>query len=348
MDKLFLQQLLDTPSPSGFEQENAKLWRNHLKNYANISKDVHGNSYAILNPQAKFRFMLAGHIDEIGLMITYIDNDGFLSVAAIGGIDPVLLVGQRVNILTKKGSVFGVIGRKPIHLLDAKEKTAGVTIADIWIDIGAQNKKAAEKLVSVGDPLVIDAYYQQLNKERFVARGCDDRAGAFVVAEIIKKLSKCKLNICVIGVATVQEEVGLRGAITSTYKMQPQAGIAIDLNFATDFPNSNPKKTGDIKLGAGPMLHRGANINPVMGKGLFCLAKKLKIPYQISAEPQETGTDASAMQLSHGGIAANLISLPNRYMHTPVEMLAYSDLENTIKLIAEYLKTLPKNKDFRP
>jgi len=348
MDKTFLQQLLDTPSPSGFEQENAKLWRNHLKNYADISKDVHGNSYAILNPQAKFRFMLAGHIDEIGLMITHIDNEGYLSVAAIGGIDATLLVGQRVRILSRKGSVFGVVGRKAIHLMSPKERTAGVNMEDIWIDIGAKDKKSAEKRVSIGDPLVVDAYYQKLNNEKFVARGCDDRAGAFVVAEIIKKLSKCHLNICVIGVATVQEEVGLRGAITSTYRMQPQAGIAVDVNFATDHPSVNPKKTGYIKLGDGPILHRGANINPVMEKGLFRLAKKLKIPHQISAEPKSTGTDACAMQLSHGGIAANLVSLPNRYMHSPVEMLAYSDLENAIELIAEYLKILPKNKDFRP
>jgi putative aminopeptidase FrvX len=345
----FLQDILNAPSPSGFEQPAAKIFRDRVKDCADeIIRDVHGNSIAVLNPDAKFKFMLAGHIDEIGLMITHIDDKGFLYVAQIGGMDPSLLVGQRVRIFNQKGNVLGVIGRKAIHLMDPEERNKTVKMDNIWVDIGAAHKKEAQKLVAIGDPMVIDVNYQRLLGDNFAARGCDDKAGAFVVAEVIRALSRRKLNICVVGVATVQEEVGLRGAITSSYRVKPDAGIAIDVGWATDHPESDPKKTGETILGKGPVLHRGPNINPVLEQDLFKAAKSLKIPYQVTAQPRGTGTDANAIQLNRGGVAAALLSLPNRYMHTPVEMLSIKDLDNSIKLLTGYLAKLPAKKDFRP
>ncbi len=345
----FLKALLEAPSPSGYEQPAAKLWRDYVKGSVDeLIPDVHGNSVAVLNPKAKFKFMLAGHIDEIGLMITHIDDKGYIYTAQIGGMDSGLLTGQRVKIMTKKGEVFGVIGRKAIHQMKPDERKKNVEMENIWVDIGADSKKVAEKRVSVGDPIVIDVECRKLDSDKIVSRATDDKAGAFVVAEVMRALSKRKLNVCVMGVATVQEEIGLRGAITSCYNVNPDAGFAIDVTFSSDHPETDPKKLGDVKLGKGPVLHRGPNINPVMEDALFKIAKQKKIPYQLTAEPGGTGTDANAMQLSRGGAATALISIPNRYMHTPVEVISTKDLDNTVKLIVEYIAVHPAKRDYRP
>jgi len=345
----FLTELLEAPSPSGFEQPAAKLWRDYVKSSVDqVYGDVHGNSFAVLNPKAPFKFMLAGHVDEIGLMITHIDDKGYIYTAQIGGMDPALLIGQRVKIVTEKGPVFGIIGRKAIHQMTGDERKKNVEMDNIWVDIGADSKKDAEKRVAIGDPMVVDVACRPLNGDKLVSRATDDKAGAYVVAEVMKTLSKRKLNICVIGVATVQEEVGLRGAITSSYSVKPDAGIAVDVTFASDHPDTNAKKTGEVKLGEGPVLHRGPNINPIMEKELFKIARQNKIAYQVTAEPRSTGTDANAIQLSRGGAAAGLISIPNRYMHTPVEVISTKDLDNCVKLIVEYLAAHPGKRDYRP
>lgn len=345
----FLKELLEAPSPSGFEQPAAKVWRDYVKGSVDeLIPDVHGNSIAVLNPKANFKFMLAGHVDEIGLMITHIDDKGFLYTAQIGGMDPALLIGQRVKIMTANGPILGVIGRKAIHQMTPEERKKNVEMDNIWVDIGADDKKAAEKRVAIGDPMVVDVDCRQLDDDKLVSRATDDKAGAYVVAECMKALSKRKLNVCVVGVATVQEEVGLRGAITSSYSVKPDAGFAIDVTFGSDHPDTNVKKTGEVKLGSGPVLHRGPNINPIMEKELFKIAKAKKIAYQVTAEPRGTGTDANAMQLSRGGAATGLISIPNRYMHTPVEVISKADLDNTVKLIVEYIAAHPAKRDYRP
>ena len=345
----FLTELLAAPSPSGYEQPAAKVWRDYVKPHVDeLIPDVHGNSIAVLNSKAKFKFMLAGHIDEIGLMITHIDDKGFIYTAQIGGMDTGLLTGQRVRIITQKGEVFGVIGRKAIHQMTPEERKKNVEMDNIWIDIGADNKKAAEKRVAIGDPIVVDVLCRKLNGDKIVSRATDDKAGAYVVAEAMRQLARRKLNVCVMGVATVQEEIGLRGAITSSYNVNPDAGFAVDVTFSSDHPDTNPKKTGEVKLGKGPVLHRGPNINPVMEKELFKVAKSKKIAYQVTAEPRGTGTDANAMQLSRGGAATALISVPNRYMHTPVEVISTKDLDNTVKLIVEYIAAHPAKRDYRP
>ncbi|MBM4102556.1 MAG: M42 family metallopeptidase [Planctomycetes bacterium] len=344
----FLKALLEAPSPSGYEQPAAKLWRDYVKKDVDeLIADVHGNTIAVLNPKAQFKFMLAGHIDEIGLMITHIDDKGYIYTAQIGGMDPALLVGQRVSIITDKGLVLGVIGRKAIHQMQADERKKGVEMDNIWIDIGAANKKEAQKRVQIGDPIIIDVQCRILHDDKMVSRATDDKAGAFVVAETMKALAKKKLNICVIGVATVQEEVGLRGAITSAYHVHPAAGIAVDVTFASDHPDTDPKKTGEVKLGKGPVLHRGPNINPIMERELLKIAKAKKIPHQLTAEPRPTGTDANAIQICRGGAAAGLISIPNRYMHTPVEVISLKDMDNCVKLLTEFLAAHPDKRDYR-
>ena len=345
----FLKELLEAPSPSGFEQPAAKIFRNRVRSHVDqLIPDVHGNTMAILNPDAPFKFMLAGHIDEIGLMITHIEDNGYIYTAQIGGMDPALLIGQRVKILTEKGPVLGVIGRKAIHQMTPDERNKAVKMDNIWVDIGADSKKTALKRVAIGDPMVIDVTYRRVTDDLIVSRAMDDKAGAFIVAEVMRALSKRKLKVCVVGVATVQEEIGLRGAITSTFNVNPDAGIAIDVNFASDHPDTDKKKLGDLQLGKGPNLHRGANINPVMEKALVRTAKKHKIPYQITATPGATGTDANAMQISRGGAAVSLISIPNRYMHTPVEMISLSDLKNMIKLITAYVAEHPAKRNYIP
>jgi putative aminopeptidase FrvX len=344
----FLKELLEAPSPSGFERPAAKVWTRYLKDHVDqLYGDVHGNTFAVLNPEAPFKFMLAGHVDEIGLMITHIDEKGYLYTAQIGGMDPALLIGQRVKILAEKGPVFGVVGRKAIHQMTPEERKKNVEMDNIWIDIGAKDRKDALKRVEIGDPMIIDVEYRRLNGDKVVSRATDDKAGAYVVAETMKELSKRKLAICVVGVATVQEEVGLRGAITSSYSVHPDAGIAVDVGFSSDHPDTNPKKTGEVKLGEGPILHRGPNINAIMEKDLFKIAKAKKIPYQVTAEPRGTGTDANAMQLSRGGAATALISIPNRYMHTPVEVISLTDMDNAVKLLTEFLSAHPAKKDYR-
>jgi endoglucanase len=345
----FLKALLETPSPSGYEQPAAKLWRRYVEDSVDeLVADVHGNSIAILNPKAEFKFMLTGHIDEIGLTLMHIDDKGYIYTAQIGGVDPALLVGQRVSIVTNKGSVLGVIGRKAIHQMQPDERKKGVEMDNIWIDIGAGNKKEAQKRVQIGDPVVIDVECRTLYGDKIVSRATDDKAGAFVVAEVMKALTKRKLNICVIGVATVQEEVGLRGAITSAYRVHPQAGIAVDVTFASDHPDTDPKKTGEVKLGKGPVLHRGPNINPVMERELFNIAKARKIPCQLTAEPRPSGTDANAIQLCRGGAATGIVSIPNRYMHTPVEVISIKDVDYCVKLLTEFLAAHPVKRDYRP
>jgi len=345
----FLKALLEAPSPSGFEQPAAGLFRERISGCVDdMVTDVHGNTMGILNPKANFKFMLAGHIDEIGLMITHIDDQGYVHTAQIGGMDPALLVGQRVKIMGNKGPVFGVIGRKAIHQMKPEERKKNVDMENIWVDIGVDTRKAAEKHVSIGDPMVVDVECRRLGKDKIVSRAMDDKAGAFVVAEVLRALSKKKLKVSVVGVATVQEEIGVRGAITSAYTVNPDAGIAIDVGFASDHPETDPKKLGEVKLGKGPNLHRGPNMNQILEADLEKTAKRLDIPFQVSAIPRGTGTDANAMQLSRGGAATALLSLPNRYMHTPVEVLSVKDIDYSIKLLVEFLSKHPAQKDYRP
>lgn len=346
---LFLKTLMQQPSPSGFEVPAQKVIRQRMKSFADrVMTDVHGNVTGVLNEKAAMKIMLAGHVDEIGLMITHVDSNGYLYFAAIGGFDPAVLVSQRVCILASKGMVRGVVGRKPIHMMDQAERGKEIKLDDLWIDIGAKDRKDALKAVGVGDPVVIVPDFIELRNGLVSSRAFDDRVGAWVVTEVLRALSGKKIKVAVYAVSTVQEEVGLRGAITSSYTVKPDAGIAVDVGFASDFPAGEPKKTGEIALGKGPILHAGANINPVLGKMLCDTARKKGIKYQMQAEPRATGTDANAMQLARGGSAAALVSIPNRYMHTSVEVVALGDLEAAVALIAGTISAMSGRENFIP
>jgi endoglucanase len=281
-------------------------------------------------------------------MITHIDGNGYLYFAAIGGFDPAVLISQRVCVLASKGVVRGVVGRKPIHLMDQAERGKEVKVEDLWIDIGAKDKKDALKAVGIGDPVVIVPDFIELRNGLVSSRAFDDRVGAWVVTEVLRALAGRRIKVAVYAVSTVQEEIGIRGAITSAYSVKPDAGIAVDVGFASDFPAGEPKRTGEVALGKGPILHAGANINPVLGKMLCNTARKKGIKYQMQAEPRATGTDANAIQLARGGSAAALVSVPNRYMHTSVEVVALADLEATVALIAETIASMSGRENFIP
>ena len=346
----FLEELLMTCGPSGFEFEQAKVYRDYLRPFADdIRTDVLGNTIARLNPDAKFQFMLSGHYDEIGFQVVSIMPQGLVSFRPVGGIDPLTLPGTGVEILTEKGHIPGVIGRKPIHLQTPDERKAVPKIEDLWIDIGAEDQKAAAKLVQVGDPVAFSRNFEMLSKTCVHSKSLDDKIGAFVIAEAFRQLAKRKIKVGVACVGTVQEELGLRGAITGAFGVNPDAAIAVDVGFATDVPGIKPELLGDIKLGGGAELQRNADNNPPLLNRILKAAAKHKIPYQMTTGHRATGgTDTAAIQMTRGGVATALISIPNRYMHTPAEICDLRDVESAVDLIVETIASLTGKETFIP
>jgi tetrahedral aminopeptidase len=347
----FLKKLMSAISPSGYELDAARLFRNEAESFAaEVRTDVHGNTDVVINPGGSPRVMLAGHYDEIGFIVTLIDSKGYLWVAPIGGWDAQIPQGQRVSIRTAKGVVPGVIGKMPIHVQKVEDRTRVTPLTDLWVDIGAKNKKEAEKMVSVGDPMVIDQGVCELPNGRLAGRAFDDRAGAFVVLETARLLATLAPKAEIHAVGTVQEEIGSRGAITSSFGIAPDVGIAVDVTFATDHPmmESAEKREGKVELGGGPVLSRGANVNPVLYEHLLQTAKKQKIPVQIVADGRATPTDADPMQISRAGVAAALVSIPLRYMHTPGEIISVDDLDRTVQLIAHAVAAMKPGQRWIP
>lgn len=349
----FLKKLLETPSPSGFEQEIQRVVRRRVSSYADsVEVDVHGNLIAVANPKGKVKVMLAGHCDQIGFMVSHIDDQGFIWFHAIGGIDATVLPGTRVTLQGRDGKIDGVIGYKAAHLVPAHDRGKPTEVGKLWIDIGAKDGKEAKAQLSVGDPITYHLGIVQLGKNIIASPGCDDKVGVFVVMEALrlfkKEARKQRSNVALYAVSTVQEEIGLRGARTSAFGVDPLVGIAIDVTHASDAPGHDPKQIGTVKLGEGPTIARGPNINPVIEKLLLETAKKKKIPHQPLAAPGATGTDANAIQVSRAGVAAALVSVPNRYMHTQVEVVDLRDLENTAKLIAETCLRITARTSFIP
>lgn len=349
----FLQQLLDAPSPSGYEQPAQRVFREYVAPFCDeLTTDVMGNVFARIAGKGKDlpRVMIVGHTDEIGLQIKYIDDRGFLYFAAVGGVDAHLTPGKRVNIHTAKGSLTGVIGKKPIHLMDAKDRDTVVKLESQYIDIGAGDKKEAQKLVRIGDAVTFDSSFTRLHGDRVASRGFDDKAGCFVVAEVLRlvKAGGRKLDVDLYGVSSVQEEIGLRGGTTSSYTVNPDVGICVEVDFATDQPDVEKKHNGEVSLGKGPILTRGANINPPLFELLSSTAEKEKIAVQMTANPRGTGTDANVMQISRGGVATALVKIPLRYMHTPVETVSLGDLEAAAKLIVAALGRIRIKDEFIP
>jgi len=347
----FLTALVEAPSPSGFEQPAAKVFRDRMAPTANrVETNVMGSVHAVLDGTKKdgTSVMLAGHIDEIGLMVNYITPEGFIAFAAIGGVDAAILPGMRVRVHTKEGELLGVMGRKPIHLIEDDERKNVTKIEKLFIDIGL-NGDEAKKRVRIGDPITFDIGLETFGDGLAVSRAFDDKMGAWISARVLEEVKKAggapgELTAA----ATVQEEIGLRGGITSAWCCDPDVGIAVEVGHATDYPDIDKRKHGEANCGDGPIIARGPNINPVLFDLLLAAAEKAKVPYQIGAEPRGTGTDANAIQLSRGGKAAGLISIPLRYMHTPTEVLALSDLDAAVKLLTRFVLDLKPGTDFTP
>ncbi len=347
--KAFLRQLVETPSPSGYEHEVQKLVRARMAPWCDeVRTDVMGNVFGTRHPEGRPRIMLAGHCDQIGFIVNYITDDGFLHFDPIGGVDPVVATSQRVSIMTRDGLRPGVIGRKAIHLMDEEDKKKVPKMHDLYIDLGVSTKKEALEIVSLGDAGIFLQPYIELAKERAVAMAFDNKMGTWIVTEVLRLLHGQEIAACVIGVSTVQEEIGLRGAQTSAFSSEAEVGIALDVAHGTDTPGVEKKRAGDFKIGGGPIIARGANINPRVFETMVATAEAEGIAYQVGPAARGTGTDANAMQLARGGMATGLLSVPLRYMHTPNELLALEDLENTARLLAAFCARLQPEQDFTP
>ncbi len=349
-DFAFLKELVETPSPSGYEQPAQRVIRAQLDGIADeLQTDVMGNLIARLGGNGGPKLMLAGHCDEIGFMVQYVDDNGFIFFGAIGGVDPHLSPGQRITIHSKDKAIPGVIGKKAIHLIEPKDRDTVIKLKEQYIDIGCSSKAEVLNLVQIGDPVTFAVGVERLQGDRVTSRAFDDKMGAFIVSEVMKRVKEQGGSTAELySVSTVQEEVGLRGGTTSTYGVQPDAGIVVEVTHATDYPGVEKQGIGDVEVGKGPVIARGANINPVLFDLLMETAAAENIPVQVIGVPRATGTDANVMQLSRGGVATALLGIPLRYMHTPVEVLSLTDLENAIALLTALVKRIPREQCFIP
>jgi endoglucanase len=349
----FLKSLLDKPGPSSFETAPARLWRREAECVADeVRADVAGNSYAVLNPGGRPRVMLAGHIDEIGVMVTHIDDEGYVSFDTIGGWDHQVFVGQRVRLLGRDGAVNGVVGKKAIHIMDKDDRDKVSKVEDLWIDIGAANRDEAQRQLRIGDPGVLAAGVLEFPNGRLVSRCIDNRIGAWVVLEAVRLLAAdgARPAGAVTAVATTREEIAATGggARSSVAALEPDVAVVIDVTHATDYPGIDKRKFGDYRLGGGPVLSRGASVSEVVFDLLAAAAEAEGIPYTIEAASRDTHTDAEAIFNAHRGVATALVSVPNRYMHSPNEMIALDDLDRTARLLAAFVRRQPADADFIP
>lgn len=345
-----LKNLLALPTPSGFEYDGLKLLADYVAPVAAKTEfDVHDNLRAVMNPGAPLRVMIEGHCDEIGFMVQYIDDKGFLTMCADGGITVPLLAGERIVIKGRNGPVNGVFGVRPPHLMKAEDrrKVAPQEMEDIVVDIGASSKQEALDLVELGAPAVIDAGWRPLAGDRVACRGFDNRIGAFIVAEAFKRLHGAKLNAEIHLVASVQEELGLVGATTAAYDIAPDAGICVDVGFASDTPGNDAKLVGDTKLGGGPIICYGPTYNETLRSHMEKQAAGAGIPIQRQVRARGQSTNAFAMRTARGNVAVALLSIPLRYMHSAVETLSMNDVEQSIEVLRLSLLNLPADISFK-
>lgn len=347
----FLETLLGEPGPSGFEVRPARLWRREAERFASrVWSDVHGNSFASVGEDRRPRVMLAGHMDEIGLQVTHVDEKGFLYVDGIGGWDSQVLVGQRVRVLGRDGDVPGVIGKKPIHLMKDEDRKKVTEIRDVWLDLGASSRDEVTELgVRVGDAVVLAAGFTRLAGDRVVSRAIDNRVGAYVVLEALRHLSEDPApHAGAVAVATVQEEIGYSGggARNSAFALEPDAALVVDVTFATDVPDLNPKEVGEHEIGGGPVLSRGSANHPLVMERLIQAAEAEEIAYTLQAAPRATRTDADGIFLVRAGVPTGVVSIPNRYMHSPNELVSLADLDHAARLLASFVRRLEEDASF--
>ena len=344
-----LKKLILAPSPSGYELPVIKVIEEFAEGFADqINLDAMNSVHVWLNGRTDLpTLMLASHIDEVGLIVKYIDDHGYVYFDSIGNVDPIAISAMPVEIHSAHGVVHGVVGRKPIHFITEADKS-NITFQKLFIDVG-MSRDAAEQLISIGDAVTFQAIYSELKDCYIVGRGLDDKAGVWVSLELLRRLSESKIphgNICFAG--TSQEELGLRGGITSTYSINADLGVCVEVINATDYPDVDMKQYGAIYCGKGPVLGRGPNIHPLLFEYMLEAAKLTNLNYQIAAEPRATGTDANAIQISRGGIMAGLISIPLRYMHTPIEMINIKDLSDAVSILLKFIELIQENKQIVP
>ncbi len=344
-----LRQLLATPSPSGDEAAAAGIWRASAQTFADdVRTDVRGSTLAVLKGKGP-RILLDGHIDEIGLMVSHIDDRGFLFVLAIGGWDGQVLVGQRVVIQGRQGPVRGVVGKTPIHLTKGDDRASASKIEDLWIDIGASSKAEAQALVRLGATAVIDTPILELPNGRLAGRGLDNRVGTFVVLEALRRLAQDRPKATVAALASVHEELGGAGAMAAAFAFEPTVALVVDVTFTTDDPSAaSAREWGEVALGSGPALSRGAANSPVLFDLLCTVAERAAIPYTVQVTPAYTGTNADRIHMLRGGIATAIVSVPCRYMHSPSELVQISDLEQTVQLLVATARAITAVTSFIP
>jgi len=345
----FLKRLLDAPGPSGFETLAGRAWRAEAEKFADrVTVDIAGNCIAEINPGGSPTILIDGHIDEIGVIVQYIDDDGFLYISPIGGWDAQVLVGQRIRLLPATGDVIGVVGRKPIHLAKDRDRKRSVKFTDLWVDIGAKNRAEAESRLSVGDAGVIDSRAHDFPNSRVVSRSIDDRIGAFAAIEALRRYAERPGSARVVAAATTQEEIAWTGggALVAANAIRPRMAIVVDVTFATDHPDIEKKEIGDHSLGSGPVLSRGALLSPVVFELLRTAARAKSIPFTVHAAGRETATNADAIYIAQEGVATALVSIPNRYMHSPNEMVSLDDVDHTAELVAEVCRMVDARTDF--
>ncbi len=346
----FLRTLVNTPSPVGHETRGQRVWLDYVKQFADETfSDAYGNCVAVLNKGGLPRLMLAGHADEIAMVVNYIDDNGFIYVRRMGGVDAAITKAQRVTIHTKRGPIKGVVGNVAPHLTKQEGDPKPPKIHEIFIDIGASKRNEAEKLVCIGDPITLVDEFDILRGELAVARAFDNRIGTFAVAEALRLLaeSKGKLHAEVCAVSNVQEEVGLLGARQIAYSLKPVVALVVDVTHATDYPTVSKAQHGDVKVGKGPAITHGGCNHPDVVARIETVAKMKKIPLQHEAMSATSGTDTDVIFWTRGGIASALISLPNRYMHSPVEVVSLKDLEQIPQLLAGFALSLKKGELFK-
>ncbi|PYM16434.1 MAG: ABC transporter ATP-binding protein [Verrucomicrobia bacterium] len=346
----FLRKLVNTPSPSGHEVRGQRVWLDYVKPFADETfSDAYGNCVALLNKGGSPRLMLAAHADEIAMTVNYINDEGFIYVRKLGGIDAAITKAQRVVIHTRNGPVKGVVGNVAPHLTKLDKQRKLPQIHDLFIDIGAGGRKEAEKLVRIGDPITLADEFELLRNDLAVARAFDNRIGTFAVAEGLRRLheSKRKLNAEICAVSNIMEEVGLLGARQIAYSLKPDLALVVDVTHATDYPTVNKPQHGDVRIGKGPTVTHGACNHPAVVARIEAVAKQLKIDLQHEAMSATSGTDTDVIFWTRGGIPSALISLPNRYMHSPVELVSLKDLEKIPELLSGFALSLKRGEEFK-
>jgi putative aminopeptidase FrvX len=344
-----LLKLLTAAGPSGYEQAPAAVFREAAGAFAEIARDAVGSTVAKVPGTGNGRSVaIVGHIDEIGLIVHHIDDDGFLWFTGVGGWDPVILVGQRVEIATRDGVVLGVVGKKPIHLLKTPEdRKKAPELKGLHIDIGAKDGDEARSLVRIGDVAVIAGEPQELPNGRLISRALDNRLGCFVALETARLVAEAGgAPGDVYGTAVTQEEITFAGARTTAFSLRPDVAIAVDVTFATDAPGLDEKELGRHRFGSGPVIGRGSTLDPAVFELLHATAEAEGIPFTVAASARSTGTDADALHIAAAGIPTGVVSIPLRYMHSPVEMVELEDVHNTARLLAAFTQALKPDVDF--